>query len=105
MTNITLAFAVLSVLIPLTGYAFFSLLGAIPGRLPDPSVFIPLLACNAVGLAFSVKSLERSNEKPTNISMTMRTAVFFGAVGLFGNNVVLQLLLAASFHLPVNPTA
>lgn len=97
MTKTTLIFAVLSVLIPATGYVFVFVLGASPARHPEPLFLIPAI-CNAIGLAFSLISLERSNERPTNVSNTMRLALFFGTVGLLGNTIAAQWLFALFLH-------
>ncbi len=87
VTRKTLIFAVLSVLIPATGYAFACVF-------PGPGLLIPLLISNALGLALSLISLARSNEKPTNVTWTMRAALFFSGIGLLGNIISLQWLLA-----------
>jgi hypothetical protein len=100
MTKTTLIYAVLSVLIPGIGFGFAFILDAIPARLPEPGIFIPLLISNALGLVLSLASLARSNERPTNVSVTMRLALLFSTIGLLGNTLAIQLLLTGIIQIP-----
>lgn len=98
------ACSILSLAIPLSGYAALFLSGLAPAGLSEARVYFPLVVLNALGLALSVIALSRSNPRPMDISARMRLIVLFGAVGLLANTIAAEYLLSAGIlHMPVQP--
>jgi hypothetical protein len=93
-------YSILSIAIPLAGYGFFFLTGAVPAGLPEPRVYFPLVVSNVLGLSLAVIALSRSNPRPMDISARMRLILLLGTLGLLANIIAAEYLLAVAV-LPV----
>ncbi len=96
MSNKTVLFAVASLIIPFASAAAVSILdGTRAPAIGSMQAAAPLLALDATGLGLSVLALARSNPKPVNTSLSIRTTAFCAAVGIFLNVVVIEVIVAA----------
>ncbi len=98
------ACSILSVAIPLAGYAFFFLTGLAPESLSETRVYLSLVVFNAAGLALSIIALSRSNPRPLDISARIRLIVLLGSIGLLANIIAAEYVLAAAvLHMSIRP--